>query len=328
MTRPNLQHEDPVLRAVMDAPSEADRHERIAQLLAETADPVIDGILRRTQIHSGFQREDIDDLRSSVHLRLLERLEATTERVPIQSFREFVAVTTYHAVDDLLRGRYPQRTQLKKRIRHLLSTHPSFAMSTEGRRVVAGLSEWDMTSPAAEPRLTEITNIMRDGTRPAEALRAVLAKHGKPVDLDALVTLMADLWGVAIGPQFDSEPTEITEDRERDALSQVETRQSLTMLWEEIKALPADQCVALLLNLRDGHRESAISLFVFSGVADLDELATSVGLSSAQLEDMWSELPLEDARIANLLGVTRQQVINLRKSARARLARRKLRGGF
>jgi len=33
-------------------------------------------------------------------------------------------------------------------------------------------------------------------------------------------------------------------------------------------------------------------------------------------------LPLEDAAIAERLGLTRQQVINLRKSARARLARR------
>jgi hypothetical protein len=38
-------------------------------------------------------------------------------------------------------------------------------------------------------------------------------------------------------------------------------------------------------------------------------------------------LPLDDATIAGLLGLTRQQVINLRKSARERLARR-LKGFF
>jgi hypothetical protein len=41
--------------------------------------------------------------------------------------------------------------------------------------------------------------------------------------------------------------------------------------------------------------------------------------------ELWNDLPLEDAKIAELLGLTRQQVINARKSGRERLTRR-LRG--
>jgi len=41
-----------------------------------------------------------------------------------------------------------------------------------------------------------------------------------------------------------------------------------------------------------------------------------------RLASLWNKLPLQDADIALLLGITRQQVINLRKSARERLARR------
>ena len=37
---------------------------------------------------------------------------------------------------------------------------------------------------------------------------------------------------------------------------------------------------------------------------------------------LWNDLPLEDTAISGLLGVTRQQVINLRKVARERLVRR------
>ncbi len=37
---------------------------------------------------------------------------------------------------------------------------------------------------------------------------------------------------------------------------------------------------------------------------------------------LWNDLPLEDSSIAELLGATRQQVINLRKCARERLERR------
>jgi hypothetical protein len=37
---------------------------------------------------------------------------------------------------------------------------------------------------------------------------------------------------------------------------------------------------------------------------------------------MWESLPLDDTAIADRLNLTRQQVINLRKAARMRLARR------
>jgi hypothetical protein len=50
-------------------------------------------------------------------------------------------------------------------------------------------------------------------------------------------------------------------------------------------------------------------------------------LTGEKFAAIWNELPLEDARIAELLGLTRQQVINARKSGRERLARR-LKGFF
>jgi hypothetical protein len=48
---------------------------------------------------------------------------------------------------------------------------------------------------------------------------------------------------------------------------------------------------------------------------------------AGQFAELWPQLPLDDATIAGLLNLTRQQVINLRKSARERLARR-LKGFF
>jgi hypothetical protein len=45
-------------------------------------------------------------------------------------------------------------------------------------------------------------------------------------------------------------------------------------------------------------------------------------MTADDLAGLWHELPLDDRRIAERLAVTRQQVINLRKAARARLARR------
>jgi len=304
-----------------------DRQERIARLLAESADPVIEQVLRRTQVRSGFQPEDVDDLRSLIRVKLLERLDAAGEQAPIHSFRDFVAVTAYNAVDDLLRKRYPERTRLKQRLRHVLATDPRFAIASDGRRTAAGLAGANL-AVTAQPALPRVTNGMRDATRPAEALHEVLAAIGNAVELDALVTLMTELWDVQEVSRGDAELAETLQSGERDASDRAETRQSLALLWQEILALPAEQRVALLLNLRDGQGESAISLFVFTGIADVEELAAAVGLTHARLDAIWSELPLDDVRIARLLGMTRQQVINLRKSARMRLARRKQRGGF
>jgi hypothetical protein len=51
-----------------------------------------------------------------------------------------------------------------------------------------------------------------------------------------------------------------------------------------------------------------------------------MGLAPEKLAEIWNDLPLEDTAIAAVLQVTQQQVINLRKSVRERVARR-MRGG-
>jgi hypothetical protein len=45
-------------------------------------------------------------------------------------------------------------------------------------------------------------------------------------------------------------------------------------------------------------------------------------MDADRFAELWNDLPLDDARIAELLKLTRQQVINARKSGRERLARR------
>jgi len=52
------------------------------------------------------------------------------------------------------------------------------------------------------------------------------------------------------------------------------------------------------------------------------QLAGALEINPERLAEMWNVLPIEDTRIAELTGLTRQQVINARKSGRERLARR------
>jgi hypothetical protein len=102
----------------------------------------------------------------------------------------------------------------------------------------------------------------------------------------------------------------------------LEQRLFFEQVWREVCQLPVLQRAALLLNLRDLRDGGVISFLPFLGVASKEELARLLEMPYEDFENLWSELPLDDSRIAQRLGISRQQVINLRKTARERLARR------
>jgi hypothetical protein len=55
------------------------------------------------------------------------------------------------------------------------------------------------------------------------------------------------------------------------------------------------------------------------------QIADALALPAEELAAIWSRLPISDLEIGKRLKLERQQIINLRKAARQRLARR--RGG-
>ena len=82
----------------------------------------------------------------------------------------------------------------------------------------------------------------------------------------------------------------------------------------EIRQLPPRQCAALLLNLKDAQGRGVIALFPLERIATMREIAAALGMPAERFAALWNDLPIEDLAIAELLAVTRQQVINLRKS--------------
>jgi len=54
----------------------------------------------------------------------------------------------------------------------------------------------------------------------------------------------------------------------------------------------------------------------------MNQIAEVLEMLPEKFAELWNDLPIDDAAIAQRLGITRQQVINLRKSARERLGRR------
>jgi hypothetical protein len=146
--------------------------------------------------------------------------------------------------------------------------------------------------------------------------------------LDELVDIVAGLWGIK-----DRTEQPATRDEEADSLAQVaqqntdvaaeiDNRFLLKWLWEEICQLPVRQRTALLLNLRDDQGGGVAALLPVTGVASLRQIASALEMVGEDFARLWPRLPLDDASIAGLLSVTRQQVINLRKCARERLTRR------
>ena len=99
-------------------------------------------------------------------------------------------------------------------------------------------------------------------------------------------------------------------------------RAFLVFVWNEIRELPVNQRRALLLNLRDDQHRGMIGLLPLVGLASADEIADVLEWPREAFAAVWNDLPRDDEWIAAELGVTRRQVINLRKCARERLGRR------
>jgi len=100
----------------------------------------------------------------------------------------------------------------------------------------------------------------------------------------------------------------------------LELRDRLKRLWSGVLELPLKHRKALLLNLRD-RDGGLIWALPISGVAKLADIAAALGMRPDELAEIWPTLPWDDLRIAEHLGLQRQQVINLRQSARAKLVR-------
>ena len=317
---------DRALRPLIDAAGEDARESAIEDLVTGVVKPVIASILKRfRRTEPNLHIEDLEEISSLVALRLIRKLRAAAvhEEHAIESLESYLGTLTYNALYDFRRQRYPERHRLKRNLRYILTREKSFSLWEAPDAFVAGLAKWSGQLPPRSEVFSltssEATAIMRDKTRPVEALHAVFERAGHPVAFDSLVDVMAELWNVR---DVVIENGEFPPDEKRDQLSSLEQRQYLESLWWEIRELPCNQRSALLLNLRDAGGSNALMLFLLLEVADAEEIARVAGLSQEELQRIWESLPLDDLAIAERLKITRQQVINLRKSARSRLARR------
>jgi len=339
----------PFLRAT----DEAESQHLLERLISEHAEPTVGHILSsklrvwHSTATTSHRNQDAEDVHGQVLLRVLRRLrdlkgDATAE--PIVDFPAYVATVAYNSVHEYLRQKYPERWRLKNRLRHLLTHQEGFALwQSEDQEWLAGFASWK-TTIRARPDSEKLQQLLVDTRqfnqvalpnrdarqmKPADLLEAVFEWVDQPIELERLVTIVAELWGTKDrivlcqpGEESTTDPCESLPDPRVDIGTQLDQRRYLTRLWAEVCQLHPRQRSALLLNLRDGQGCDAVVLFPLTGVASLRQIAEVLGMTAEKFAELWNELPLDDATIAKSQGLTRQQVINLRKSARERLARR------
>jgi len=334
---------DPLLQPFLQAPSDEAAEIALSQLISQHAQPVVKNIVgykfrvffkedNRTSNH------DAEDVHSETLVNLLGRLSdlrANPELEVIRDFRSYVAVTTYRACYEHLRRKYPRRFSLKNKLRYLLRHHSELALwETAESEWLGGLSAWrDKLGPDPD-RLRqllenfglferELPNGAAVNASLIDLVKGVFRWTGAPVELDDLVSIVVEAWQIEDQPVHHEIDTvralpAVVEPRVED---EVVDRSLLSNLWTEIGKMSEGHCAALLLNLRDERGGSALDLFLFTGVASFKQIAKTIGETEEWLAQVWQQLPLDDSTIAERRGLIRQQVINLRRTARLRLAK-------
>ena len=334
---------DVLLEPLLTGVSDEQADELLSQLITNHAEPVIKGVIRfklRLNSFRETQREEAEDIHQEVVLQLvsqLQRFRKLPSGHPITDVRGMAAVIAHRTCARWMRRQFPERHALKNRLHYLLTRQRGFALWQDGDgKLLAGFAVWQQQKAPLQTNrnLSDIENLPTQiralkSDKPqefAEMLATLFNYLGGPIEFDDLVSGVAAIQGISDRPvesladdeDGSFEPTEA----EPDPAWRVEKKFFLQRLWEELQLLPLNQRAALLLNLKDPSGFGCITLFPATGIATVRQLAAALEISPEDLAALWNDLPIEDARIAELTGLTRQQVINARKSGRERLARR------
>lgn len=340
---------DAKLAAYLRAADEAEREQRLAELLLGTAEPLVRRTVRfrlRRYIgrDSGPDGQSVDDVCQLALAKILAwlRLLAGQEHAEgVQDFGQYAVRVAVNACYDHLRRRYPARTRLKDSVRNLLDRHRDFAVWRDERsELLAGFAAWEgQASGSAASRaaaMLEDHNALEraigEGDPQRMPLAAVVAgllrASGGPVELETIVEMVAALQNVkeaSFTPVDESETAGeagIETDR-AEAENRIEARELLALLWQAVEDLPDKQRAVYFYSFHDEHGEDLFSLLLAYGVAAPGTIAERLGVTVEHLIEMKSALPMKHEAIAALIGAERPHVskwiFRAREKVRARL---------
>lgn len=327
---------DPLLQPFVEAEDDSEAERQLSILIECHALPLARTIAGRKLRaygagHARGGSDAMDDVVADAMATLVERLNAAradSESPPIGRFISYAATVIHSACAHHVRRRYPERTRLKNRLRYVFGTDQRLALWTDDSDdAICGLAGWRGRAPDqdARRRLRDLTE--RGAGWPAAPPAALAAKAagiletiGGPVEFDLLVAAAAAASGL-IEPREGYDPDTVAAPMPSPEVH-IDQRRFLARVWREIGELPVRQRTALLLNLRDATGAGLLWLLPITGIATIADIARVLDLPVPEFARLWREIPLDDAAIGARMGCTRQQVINLRMSARKRLSNR------
>ena len=337
MNEPVISTLTPSLNAYISATGEGESAEILAQLFEQVIDPGVRSLVR-SKLHVTLRPTDdskvnqdaldvVGDIRTQV-LRKLRVLRASPNGQQIADLDAYVRTVAANSINHSFRQRYPRRLRLKNQLRYLLSHDPQFALwrdpegdwlcGTAGRTGTAmppsrlfdhAASAFGNAAAHETSDICEIVIKVFDGLPDAVRFRD-------------LVSVLYDLLRIEEPAEVGEEAGHNTVDQAPKMQEKLEQGAFLKAIWDAIGELPVRHRAALLLNLRDHNGDGLITLLPATRVASIPEIARQLEFTVEQFAAIWPDLPWDDNKIATHLGLTRQQVINLRQSARATLRRR------
>jgi hypothetical protein len=304
--------EDDLLAQFLDCPDAEESEQLLGRLIAEQSAPVVERI-----VTSKIRGAIAEDVRSDVMADLishLRELKSAPGAEPIRDFRAYSAVAAYHGCDKYYRRAFPQRFRLENQLRYLLGKHVRLAvwMAPDGEWI-CGNKAWRQQQPLVKSAAPAARTSSREAARLVES---ILDERSAPLPFNDLVETVAQHWRISDQQKPHSADVAHQAPSVETKLAQ---RGWLRRLWMEIGGLPRAQRISLLLNLRDERGEAALTLLPLTGVATMAQIAKALEMPVEELSRLWNGLPLDDLRIAARLGLNRQRVIDLRRTARQKL---------
>ena len=306
-------------------PHETEADQKLHEMMIDYVTPLISGIveykLRRAK--GAVARMEAEDVIGNVLLQVLSTLRQCRKAprdLPILNLRNYLATVAYNACNLHFRRKFPNRQALKSKLRYILAHHQRFALWKINGKFVCGYAGWKgkITLTQSDLNKQELSSFDL-----IAQLHLVFSYVEAPLEFEGLVNYLMDTMNQERQPREVPESSgllHVLPARSAETEKHLINLQYLQRIWRLIRELPYKQRVALLLHLRDDQGE-VLTLFS-ANIANAREIAETIKISAEEFEDIWNKLPFDDLRIGQILGATRQQVINLRKSARERLSRR------
>ncbi len=337
---------DRVLERFLSAPNRHAAEQELERLHREffsvVASQVLTEELRRGVPADRGEIEETQDtfsdvslmIRASIAQRLLTLWEQPVPKEGIRHLRAYVVTVARNACVDYLRRKYPGRHALDNSLRVALGNRPKLALwrtdiSRDLQEWRCGKPEWQNLPPIMlrfdEGLQGRIAAAIRDLSR-RDALPRIFEITQGPVRFVELLSFLSDFWDVE-APYRTAEREYVPFRVPKPYQSGFQPEEIATLIgtlqtvWQQVRTLSPPQAVTLLLKLPEFEAGSYLNALVRFDITTWPALARTMGLETSRLREVAADAPLEDTEIAELLGLTPEDIPRIRQDARRRLIR-------